>query len=102
MNEDLTKKMEESATNKLKNDGLSTLKYEKVEEQEFQLYTWILAKLPPAPPKQPKGWMSKMGGSLWSGMSFVSDGLAKKVADTAVDFASRTDEEEEMKRNHVY
>lgn len=102
MNEDLTKMMEESASNKLKDDGLSTLKYDKLDEQEFQLYTWILAKLPPPPPKHPKSWMSKMGSSLWSGMSFVSDGLAKKVADKAVDFASRTDEEEEMKKNHIY
>jgi hypothetical protein len=44
-----------------------------------------LAKLPPAPPKQPKSWASKVGSSLWDGMSFMSDGLAKKVADTAVD-----------------
>ena len=35
-------------------------------------------------------------------MSFVSDGIAKKVADTAVDLASKTDETEEMKKNHLY
>ena len=67
MNEDLNEMMEKSATNQLKDDGLTTLKYDKIDEQQFQLYTWILAKLPPAPPKKPKGWMSKMGGSLWSG-----------------------------------
>jgi len=102
MNEDLTEMMEKSATNQLKDDGLTTLKYDKIDEQQYPLYTWILAKLPPGPAKKPKGWMSKMGGSLWSGMSFVSDGISKKVADTAVDLAAKTDENEEMKKNHLY
>jgi hypothetical protein len=66
------------------------------------LYTWILVRLPAAPPKQPKGLISNIGSSLWSGMSFVSDGLAKKVANSAIDLAAKTDEEEERKKNHVY
>ncbi len=40
MNEDLTKMMEKSATNQLKDDGLTTLTYTKVAEKEFPLYTW--------------------------------------------------------------
>ncbi len=40
MNEDLTKMMEKSATNQLKDDGLTTLTYNKVAEKEFPLYTW--------------------------------------------------------------
>jgi hypothetical protein len=102
MNEDLTKMMEKSATNQLKDDGLTSLKFEKLEEKEFPLFTWIKARLPPAPPKQPKSWMNNVGSSLWEGMSFAADGLAKKVAQGAVDLAAKTDEREEMKRNHVY
>ena len=102
MNEDLTKMMEKSATNQLKGDGLSTLKYQKVDQNLFPLYTWIQAQLPPAPPKQPKSWINNVGNSLWDGMSFAADGLAKKVAEGAVNLAAKTDENEEMKKNPVY
>ena len=41
--------MEKSATNKLSNDGLTSLKYQKLEEKLFPLYTWILVKIPAGP-----------------------------------------------------
>ena len=41
--------MEKSATNKLSNDGLTSLKYQKLEEKLFPLYTWILVEIPRGP-----------------------------------------------------
>lgn len=41
--------MEKSATNKLSNDGLTSLKYKKLEENLFPLYTWILVEIPRGP-----------------------------------------------------
>ena len=36
-------------TNQLSDDGLSSLKYQKLEEKLFPLFTWILVKIPPGP-----------------------------------------------------
>ncbi len=53
MNENLDSMMDKSKKDLLTDDGLSTLSYKKLNERLFPAYTWILAKLPPAPPKKP-------------------------------------------------
>jgi len=122
MNEDLSKMMDMSKKDLLRDDGLSTLEYTKVDFKEYPLYTWVLAKLPQgifhillkvsliyclsfcisAPPKDSPGWINGLGHSLWNGMSFAADGLAKKVSDTAVEMAAKNEENEESKKNHIY
>ena len=46
MNEDLQNLMSKSKTNQLDSDGLTTLKYKKIQEKNLPLYTWILVDLP--------------------------------------------------------
>ena len=38
--------MGKSVKNELADDGLTSLKYQKVDQKEFPLYTWILVKVP--------------------------------------------------------
>ncbi len=45
-NDDLDNLMEKSAKNQLAEDGLSSLKYKKIEEKNFPLYTWIKVQVP--------------------------------------------------------
>jgi len=45
-NDDLDNLMEKSATNQLAEDGLSSLKYKKIEEKNFPLYSWIKVQVP--------------------------------------------------------
>jgi hypothetical protein len=52
MNEDLQNLMSKSKTNQLDSNGLTTLKYKKIQEKNLPLYTWILVDLPKAPPKK--------------------------------------------------
>lgn len=46
--------MEKSRNNELVEDGITTLKYKKLNEREEDLYTWFLVKLPPPPEKKAK------------------------------------------------
>jgi GT2 family glycosyltransferase len=52
MNENLDSMMEKSKKDLLTDDGLTTLHYKKLNERLSPLHTWILVKLPPAPPKR--------------------------------------------------
>ena len=102
MNEDLENMMKKSASNQLDNEGLNTLKYKVKDSKDLPLYTWILVDLPPAPPKKVKSWFEQIQSKAKEGMNFVGGGLAKKVADTAVKYAARRDEEEEEMKDHMY
>ena len=94
--------MEKSKQNLLIEDGLSTLKYTKLNSKKYPLYTWILAKLPPPPPKKPKGIWKQAQSALWSGMSKVAGGFAKSIAEKAQDVASANQETEIERIDHVY
>jgi len=102
MNEDLENMMEKSANNQLDDEGLNTLKYSVVQSEDLPLYTWILADLPPAPPKKPKSWFDQIRNKAKEAGNYIGGGLAKKVADTAVKFAANRDEEEEEMKDHMY
>lgn len=94
--------MEKSKHNKLDSDGLSTLKYKVVEQKDYPLYTWILVDLPKAPPKKVKSWFDKFQDKVKDGMNLAAGGIAKKVADTAINYAKSRDEEEEDFKDHLY
>jgi hypothetical protein len=102
MNDDLGNLMEKSKNNKLDNDGLSTLKYTKLEGKNFPLYTWILVDLPKAPPKKTKSLWSKLQSGVKDGMNYAAGGLAKTVAERAIKFAEKRDDEEEEAKDHFY
>ena len=102
MNQDLENMMEKSKNNQLDSEGLNTLNYKVQQAKDLPLYTWIMVDLPPAPPKKAKSWWNQIQSKAKDGMNFVGGGLAKKVADTAVKFAARRDEEEEEMKDHMY
>ncbi len=94
--------MTKSASNKLAEDGLTTLKYTLEREHAYPLYTWLLVRLPPAPPKRPPSFWEKTKGSLWGGMNKLAGGFGKVVAEKMQTFAASQDEAEETRKNHVY
>ena len=102
MNEDLENMMEKSASNQLDKEGLNTLKYKLIQSKDFPLYTWILADLPPAPPKKQKSWLEQIKSKAKEAGNFIGGGLAKKVADTAVKIAAKNDDAEEELKDHMY
>ena len=105
MNDDLENLMEKSKNSELDRDGLATLKYEKVDQKNLPLYTWILVDLPPGPPKKAKkakNFWNDLQDQLLSGMNYAAGGLAKTVADQAIKFAEKRDEEEEDAKDHLY
>jgi len=102
MNEDLQNLMSKSKTNQLDSDGLTTLKYKKIQEKNLPLYTWILVDLPKAPPKKVASWWDRFQGKAKEGMNYVSGGIAKKIAETAIEIAQNRDEEQEEARDHLY
>ena len=102
VNDDLETLMEKSKTNKLDSDGLTTLKYKKIQEKYLPLYTWILVDLPKAPPKKVKSWWDQFQNQVKDGMNYAAGGLAKKVAESAVNFAQKRDNEEEESKDHLY
>ncbi len=101
-NSDLSDMMSKSATNALATDGLDKLKYQLEKEHSYPLYTWLLARLPPAPKHKPPSVWDQAKGALWGGMSKLGGGIAEGVAKGAQALASSRDEAEEAKRNHVY
>jgi hypothetical protein len=101
MNDELEDMMDKSKNDKVK-DGLDTLRYSKQNERLLPLYTWVLAELPPAPPKPTKSWLSRAGGSIFGGFSYVASGVAKQIAAKAQAVAYANDEEGEKTKNHVY
>ena len=125
--------MSKSKTNQLDSDGLTTLKYKKIQEKNLPLYTWILVDLPKvnnnqnqmvidyicylfvyylqniyvhflsqAPPKKVASWWDRFQGKAKEGMNYVSGGIAKKIAETAIEIAQNRDEEQEEARDHLY
>ena len=101
-NEEKEELMEKSKNDLLSTDGLTTLKYEVVSEKLYPLYTWILAKLPPPPPKKPKTTWDMTKKGIWYGMSLMTSGVAKTIAEKAHDVAFRNEGEREKEIDHVY
>lgn len=94
--------MEKSKANKLKNDGLSTLRYKKLNQKAFPLYTWFLVKLPKAPPKEKKTLWDFGKESLIMGMNLLGGGLAKQVSDAVDEMANSNERKMAEGRSHVY
>ena len=63
--------MEQSKTNKLGNDGLSTLQYKKLNQRSLPLYTWLLVRLPEGPGKRKKSDWEVAKQGMWAGMQQV-------------------------------
>jgi len=91
-NNNLKDVMKKSVKNELDDDGLSNLNYQVVKREEFPLYTWILADLPPGPIQKPEGFLEKMEKTIDKGVQYAAGGLASKVADQAIKYANRNEE----------
>ena len=94
--------MEKSRNDQLTNDGLSTLKYKKLNEKLEPTHTWILVKLPPPPPKHKKTLWELAKKRLWSGMEKVGGGVAKTISDKATDMAEKKEKRHEQLLDNVY
>ncbi len=101
-NTDLAEMMGKSASNALDSDGISTLKYKIEDEEGRPLYTWLKARLPPAPARRKPNMWEQARGKLWSGMSGLAGGFGEAVAKKAQEFAAAREEKEEAQRDHVY
>eukprot|EP00094_Tigriopus_californicus_P004091 TCALIF_03942-PA protein Name:"Protein of unknown function" AED:0.10 eAED:0.10 QI:892/0.66/0.5/1/1/1/4/70/110 len=86
--ENVDRLMEKSKANKLKGDGLKTLRYKKLNQKNFPLYTWLLVKLPKAPPKVKKTLWDFGKESLISGLNLLGGSLAEQVSNAVDDMAT--------------
>ena len=73
-------------------DWFSNLNYQVVKREEFPLYTWLLVDLPPGPIQKPDGFLEKMKKAIDKGVQYAAGGLASKVADQAIKYANRNEE----------
>jgi len=101
-NNNLKDVMTKSVKNELEEDGLSNLNYQVVKRENFPLYTWILADLPPGPKPPPESFWSKMKKSLDNGIQYASKGLAEKVADQAIKYATQNEEKNMEEGDTIY
>ena len=101
-NENLKEMMKKSVNNELDEDGINTLKYQVVKREEFPLYTWILIDLPKGPTQKPIDFWSKFKKSIDSGMQYAAGGIAKKVADQAINFATKNEEDKWESDDTIY
>ena len=73
-----------------------------VKRQDFPLYTWILVDLPPGPTQKPANFWSKFKKSLDSGMQYAAGGIGNKVADAAIKFAAKNEEDAWESEDTIY
>ena len=94
MNENLETMMEKSQNNELTKDGLSTLKYKVLKKELKPLYTWLLVKLPPGPPKPTKSWWVKASESLQKGVDKMTNGVVESAAQSVIESVKTIGSEE--------
>eukprot|EP00095_Tigriopus_kingsejongensis_P003318 maker-scaffold612_size124412-snap-gene-0.25 protein:Tk03318 transcript:maker-scaffold612_size124412-snap-gene-0.25-mRNA-1 annotation:"beta- -n-acetylgalactosaminyltransferase bre-4-like" len=100
--ENVDKLMEKSKNNHLKLDGLSSLKYKKLNQKTLPLYTWLLVKLPKAPPKFKTTMMEFARTSLWSGLTYMGGGIAKHIAAKTEEGVNESEPVKPEESWHVY
>lgn len=71
--------LEETKESNEDEDGLTSLDYQVVASEKLPLYTWLLVKLPPAPPKRPPVTQSPFSNLLNGLAGQLTQGLLQEL-----------------------